>query len=201
MLALDVDGVLIEPYPHEQWAAELLENLGIDSVLFFTHLRPHLKDLMTGHLVMEAVLPDVFSRLGADITPQTYLDFWYSRELCVRKDMIDAAKKWQQQTGGRLVLATNQDRSRAKHIWEDAGLNEHFELMLVSCDLGAAKPEPEFFALAAERLGGHAGVLFLDDSLKNVEAALRHGWEARQVEDISASVSWLETLGAATLED
>lgn len=50
-----------------------------------------------------------------------------------------------------------------------------------SGDLGVVKSDPGFYDRAERRLGvvglGHA-VVFLDDTLRNVEAATRHGWKA-----------------------
>jgi HAD superfamily hydrolase (TIGR01509 family) len=49
--------------------------------------------------------------------------------------------------------------------------------VLYSAGLGVAKPDPEYFRIADERLGADE-VVFIDDALSNVEAARTHGWTA-----------------------
>ncbi|WP_231133835.1 MULTISPECIES: HAD-IA family hydrolase [Corynebacterium] len=48
--------------------------------------------------------------------------------------------------------------------------------MTLSCDIGAAKPEPKSFHVALESLGEKAeDVTFIDDRLRNIEAAREEG--------------------------
>ena len=48
-----------------------------------------------------------------------------------------------------------------------------FDVSCYSWELGARKPDPAFFAEAARRIGAHpAAILFIDDSARNVAAAL-----------------------------
>lgn len=51
--------------------------------------------------------------------------------------------------------------------------------LILSSEIGAAKPSPAAFAAVEARLGlaGEA-LLFIDDGLANVEAARRRGWDA-----------------------
>ena len=54
-----------------------------------------------------------------------------------------------------------------------------FPIRLFSCDVGCAKPDSAIFRMLLERLGVPADrVLFLDDSLRNVEGARRAGLRA-----------------------
>jgi HAD superfamily hydrolase (TIGR01509 family) len=52
----------------------------------------------------------------------------------------------------------------------------HFGALLVSCDLGAAKPDAEAFLRASEAAGAEPGrCLFVDDTRANIEAARAPG--------------------------
>lgn len=81
-------------------------------------------------------------------------------------------------TGIRTCLATNQQEHR-KGLMLDLGYADLVDIAFFSCDLGAAKPDPEYFARILQRLGidsGDAGrVVFLDDVPANVDAAASVG--------------------------
>jgi putative hydrolase of the HAD superfamily len=85
--------------------------------------------------------------------------------------------------GYGVHLGTNQERYRAAHMREVLGYDALFDVSCYSCDLGVAKPDPGFFAAAARRIGaGPAGILFVDDSARNVEGARAAGLAAEEWE-------------------
>lgn len=52
----------------------------------------------------------------------------------------------------------------------------HFDVVAFSCDIGYAKPEPESFGYASDRLGVAPGdIVFVDDTAGNVAAAMAYG--------------------------
>lgn len=57
------------------------------------------------------------------------------------------------------------------------GLHDSFDFIFNSSEIGSSKPDSLVFEHVDERLGLPASVLFLDDSVANVEAAGRHGWD------------------------
>ncbi|UUZ59913.1 HAD-IA family hydrolase [Nocardioides sp. B-3] len=64
-----------------------------------------------------------------------------------------------------------------------------FDISCYSYDLGVAKPDPAFFTEAARRIGAAPStILFVDDSVRNVEGALVAGlravvWDVEQGHD------------------
>lgn len=81
--------------------------------------------------------------------------------------------------GYGVHLATNQEQHRARYMRTELGYDELFDVSCYSCDLGVAKPAPEFFARAAARIGASpASILFIDDSEANVAGALSAGLAA-----------------------
>lgn len=197
ILALDVDGVIIHGFPRTRWDETLEADLGIDPARmqeeFFD---PHWHQVMRGVMPVEPPLTDFLKAYGTKVTTKEFLAYWHGKDAHVRHEVINAALGWRGRTSGRLALATNQDLTRAKYLREDLGLGEHFETMVVSCEIGAAKPEPEYFQKADEVLGRAAGqmVIFLDDLLANVETARNHGWTAHHVEGVAHAVEILEGL-------
>jgi putative hydrolase of the HAD superfamily len=78
-----------------------------------------------------------------------------------------------------VYLATNQEHLRAAYLIEQLGLAEHVDGILYSAQLGAKKPDREFFAKVQAAVGLHGDeMLLIDDDSRNVEAALRAGWQA-----------------------
>ena len=56
-----------------------------------------------------------------------------------------------------------------------------YALVIKSCDVGFAKPDPQIYQIAQEKAGVQPGeILFTDDRQENVEAALAAGWQAIQ---------------------
>ena len=61
---------------------------------------------------------------------------------------------------------------------------DRFRDIVVSGDERLAKPDPAIYALAAARFGrAPATMLFIDDSLANVESARKCGWHGHHFID------------------
>lgn len=98
-------------------------------------------------------------------------------------------------------LATNQQATRASYMRSDLGYDDLFDQSFYSCDLGVAKPDPDYFRRILHRLDASASqVLFVDDRADNVAAAVSVGlgglhFEARLSDNpsqtfIAASREW-----------
>lgn len=84
-------------------------------------------------------------------------------------------------SGTPCYLATNQDAYRASWMRRKAAYDDLLDGSYYSCDLGVAKPDPEFFLHVADDLGVAPGsLLFLDDQSENVEGAREVGLRAEQ---------------------
>jgi HAD superfamily hydrolase (TIGR01549 family) len=57
------------------------------------------------------------------------------------------------------------------------GIEDAFEAWLVSGDVGLRKPDPRIYELLARRLGADGSeIIFVDDRLQNLDAAVKRGW-------------------------
>lgn len=80
-----------------------------------------------------------------------------------------------------LVALTNWSQELFPAALERFDFLDLFEDIIVSGEEGVAKPDPEIFQVLAERIQHHCGLedaVFIDDSLANVQAALRAGLDA-----------------------
>ena len=95
------------------------------------------------------------------------------------------------QGGVVSCLATNQQDHRRAWMRDHLGVDDHFDRVFYSCELGLAKPDPAFFARLVDDLGLPAHeVGFVDDNAANVAAATSVGLAAVRHDPVS---------GAATL--
>jgi putative hydrolase of the HAD superfamily len=197
ILALDVDGVIIDSFPKKRWNETLEADFGIDpaqmSERFFM---PHWNAIIKGKKPIVPALTAFLEDYGTKVTTEEFIAYWHRNHTNLRHEVIEAALIWKECTGGRLALATNQDQTRAKYLEKDLGLSKDFDVIVASCNIGFAKPEPEYFQKAdrvLERAPSQT-VIFLDDIENNVAGAKRHGWKAHHVQSFSHAVEMIENL-------
>ena len=93
----------------------------------------------------------------------------------------------------------------SNHSWEwgryalnEVGLKHFVEpgLVVISAEVGYAKPDPMIFRIAQERAGvDYKKILFFDDKLANVVAAKHLGMHAEEFRDLRDAVLKLERYG------
>jgi len=94
--------------------------------------------------------------------------------------------------GVRTGLISN---SWGRTIYDPALMEELFDVVVISGDVGLHKPQPEIYHLAAERLGVELGAcVFVDDLRENVEGAERVGMTGVLHRDPVQTVERLEEL-------
>lgn len=181
ILALDVDGVLINADKRGRWSDTIEADLGLTAgSMQERFFKPHWQEIVCGKKPVRPFLAAFLEEEGAGITAETLLSYWHERDSLLEDLVWLEAQGWKARTGGHLALATNQDHARANYLLEGLGLGVHVDTMIASCDLGVAKPDPAFFRMADDRLARQVGqtVIFIDDLADNVEAARAHGWTA-----------------------
>lgn len=115
----------------------------------------------------------------------------------VRHEMVAEARALRA-AGYRTALVTNNVRE-ASGAWRAMlPLDELFDVVVDSSDVGMRKPDERIFLLALERLGGidPSRAIFLDDHPGNVAGAERAGLVAILVGDPEAAVAELRELVA-----
>jgi len=182
VLVLDVDGVVVRGHPEGgRWDRNLTRDLGIAAeTLQARFFRPYWRAIAVGEADMRQVLDGMWHELACTASPSTFVDYWFASDSQLDADVLAEVDQWRAR-GNQAFLATVQEHHRAKYLWETLGLQRHFDAMHYSAELGAAKPDVLFYegiqAKLPVRMPGE--VLFLDDSLRNVEAASAFGWRAR----------------------
>ena len=183
LLALDVDGVILDPQRGGRgpWQLAFGERFGVDARrLDETFFASAWADVITGKRPVESALHEALQELGWSMGVDAALECWFEEDFVTTPDVMGAATAWAQ-LGIPLALVSNQEPRRARFIESRLAPLLPIAGVAFSGDLGVVKSDPDFYGRAEHRLGiGGPGqsVVFLDDTWSNVETAARHGWTA-----------------------
>lgn len=178
VLMLDVDGVVVVPRPGG-WAANLETDLGLSRETLQTRFfAPHWRDVVLGRADLTGRLAPVLAEIAPHLTPETLTRYWFEHDADLDARLLaDVARA--RALGLPVHLATVQEHERAAYLWSTLGLAAQFDGLHYAAELGAAKPEPAFYAAVERRTNRPARDLALiDDRVENVEAARAAGWRA-----------------------
>jgi len=184
ILALDVDGVLLDPDRHGagNWSNELEARFGITQPqlreAFFTQ---SWDDIINGRRPIEGGLAEALELIDSEASVDDVLECWFDADFAVI-DRAVAFARHATDLGVRVVLATNQEHRRAAYLRRHLGAEVELSDVIYSADLGFQKHDPAFFELASARLNvardRRSSVLFVDDVHHNVDVAHAAGWQA-----------------------
>lgn len=109
-------------------------------------------------------------------------------------DLVDEVRR----CGTRLGIFSN--TCEAHWLWlaraEYAALRGPFDHVILSYEHGLMKPHLSLYRIAAEKTGEDAAsILFLDDRVDNVAAAVASGWRAHQFTDVGSAREVLRGAG------
>ena len=78
--------------------------------------------------------------------------------------------------GGRTALLSNGVPEVMQRVAAERRLDDYFDVVVVSYEVGWTKPDPRIYRHCLDRLGVSAeSALFVDDRLENIEGAAREG--------------------------
>jgi epoxide hydrolase-like predicted phosphatase len=116
-------------------------------------------------------------------------------ELTVHTQVVDRIRALRAD-GYRLGLITNNIREGASSWRSMIPVEELFDVVVDSSEVGMRKPNPAIFHHALELLGDvePSQAVFLDDAPGNVEGARRAGLHGIHVDDLDAALAELDAL-------
>lgn len=187
IIAVDVDGVLINGLDDDGylWQQAMLREFGIHKETLDPFFRRDWNACILGDADVLDVLPAYLDDWGFKGTAEDFVAFWFAHDAHLDHDLVADLDQIKSQC--QLVMATNQDRHRARYLWDDLRLSETFEHMFASSALGAQKPDPAFWHAITTTLeaANPSDILLIDDNGKNVDSARRFGWQAIHYRDRS----------------
>ena len=194
VLVLDCDGVVVKGHREGgRWDKHLARDLGIDTAaLQERFFNPHWRSISLGEADMREVLAQVWPELDCAASADVFVEYWFSNDAALDDDVLAQVDAWRA-AGGNAYLGTVQEHHRARYLWDTLGLKRHFDAIHYSAALGAWKPDAAFYERVHAELpvAAPGEVIFLDDVMKNVDAANAFGWRAshfRSADDLRAAL-------------
>lgn len=135
----------------------------------------------------DTTIDELFDTLSEVVgeKPKDIKEDWLS-SIQINKDLVSLIIAIKEDF--RIALASNASADFLYGILRENDLEKLFDKIIISSEIGAAKPDPVFFKKMSEILKeGFENLLFFDDNPENIEAAQKLGIEAhlfRTVEDV-----------------
>lgn len=154
--------------------------------------------LITGQLTLFEIHRRLVENHGLSLTPNEFDELWrepYSESMVGMGIVLEALR-----TKYKLLLLSNVDA----YYWTTVRARHpelrHFNSILLSCELGLAKPDRRIFAHAAATAWvSPADCFFVDDKLRNIEAARSCGFSAHLFNGVPGLRAALRRVGVKRL--
>ncbi len=118
----------------------------------------------------------------------------YQQTIFLMPGMDELVKRLKQKT--KLAVLTNEGNEWAKWKMEATGLEDLFEAVIVSAEIGKAKPNKDFFEESMKILKTDPGkCIFVDDAEENIKAAEKMGMKGFLFKNTEKLVQELGQIG------
>lgn len=175
-LLFDVDGVLV--HPPFRFRDHLERNGGITPEMTAPFFQGRFMACLGGDADLSDELNGFLNGWGWKGTVEDFIADWMEIDSTPDSTLFDFVASLKLR-GFRCHVASVQERVRASFLRQDVGFDRVFDKTFFSCELGSAKPDPDFFhKIAAKLTKPTSDLLLVDDSAACIEAALAAGWQA-----------------------
>ncbi len=155
-------------------------------------------ELITGQWTLEHLHQKLASEQGLSLSLQQFTETWLTPNTAAMPGVAELL--FELRGRYRLVLLSNVDRFYLEVIRNQHPELANFEVQLVSCELGFAKPSEAAFQAALQACESPASeCFFIDDKPDNVAAALRLGIRSHVFTDIHSLRASLDAVGVQTI--
>ncbi len=176
----DLDGMLISG---TRFSAAYVEEFDIDPAPMWEFFEGPYKECILGRAdlkeeLAKGWLPKWKWRGSLD----ELLAYWWKQGATLNSELVGAIRTVRT-AGVRCFVATNQEKYRAAFLKTTFDLENLFDKVFVSSELGCKKPEPAFFDRVMELLDQDQviqpkDIMFWDDRPDYVEGARAYGFQA-----------------------
>jgi epoxide hydrolase-like predicted phosphatase len=175
-------------------------NLPLEEIYWAVFDSPSAKQAGIGQITIHEHWQNVASHLNIPVEKMDEFqrEFWSAD--AIDAQLIDYIRALRPRyKTGMLSNAWDNLRAIIDNEWR---ISDAFEDIIISADVGLAKPDPRIYQLAIERLGvlPHEAV-FIDDVLKNIQAARQVGLHAFQFNTREQAIQELEQILSAERQE
>ena len=171
MILWDADGVLFQTFTtdgHFRWSQTVEADIGLTEPLLHRLFTEEWDDVLRGKTEAHARVQSFFTTHQISIKAEDFIAYWLEKDSLVNEEIAKHLTLFPS------CIASNQSKMRARHFpqW----LGNRIQRVFASCDIGALKPEPAFYAHIEDTLELEPRQLCLiDDTAINVKAAQERG--------------------------
>jgi HAD superfamily hydrolase (TIGR01509 family) len=174
-LIFDLDGTLLDSMG--AWDAVGLEYLYMKAISYIPANHLELFRAMSvvdcaKYFISEFGLKQPLQQICDEVNEM--IEEKYKHEIQPKEYVLDFL---QQNKDRKMCIATASDRHLVEYALKRLGIEEYFEFIITSTDVGCGKDQPDIFIKAAERLGLEAGdCIVFEDAAHAIKSAKLAGF-------------------------
>ncbi len=124
-----------------------------------------------GIITYDELLTSIADEFGVD--KQNIVDDWNSF-IVLNEELVEMIKTIRDSAS--VALLSNASKGFVESLFEKYGLTHLFDKMVISCNIGIAKPDKEIYKYCVSLFDGDFDEIYMiDDNIANVEAAAEIG--------------------------
>ena len=151
------------------------------------------KEIAKGTMTTKQFTNIIKDKFGINVDIMSKWEEAYLEGRLVNRELIEVIEKLRK--GYKLATVTNVDDATADYNREK-GVYSHFDIAILSCEVGVIKPQREIFELALQKLNLTAEeCIFIDDREEYVEVARNMEFHTIQFRDNKQVVEDLRLIG------
>jgi putative hydrolase of the HAD superfamily len=148
-------------------------NIPLEDVLDF--FKRHFTKCQKNHEDLKEELKKYMSGWGWEKGIDNLLEYWFE-DGHLNEEMVGIINDLKRK-GMKCILCTNNEKHRMEYLKKNHGINDIFDGIVASCDIGFVKPEKSVFDKILEITNLPADhIIFCDDSERNIGASEEFGF-------------------------
>ncbi len=137
---------------------------------------------------------ELLAKYNTEMDEKEFWDFWCA-DYMVDGAVVDFALSLKRR-GLKIAIVSYNPAERAEHLRDEYAWMKEFDYVLFSGEVGCSKESGRIFEELVRKSGvSPENIFFIDDNLKNVEAARKKGIIAKQFTGIEAMSNELKRYG------
>jgi len=173
----DINGVII--FENEPFSYIYAEQVGLPKKITEAFFNGIFQKCLIGEADLKKEIAKYLPEWKWTESVDKYLDLWFSSESKINKNMYEVVEQLHKQ-GKICYFVTNQEKYRTEYLARVVGLESIVCGILSSNELGAKKPNINFYKRVLKKInytGNVRDIFFVDDDIKNIEAAREIGFD------------------------
>ncbi len=179
-VVFDADGMVIDS---EVFSVQLEKDYGISNDLMLPFFKGPFQECVVGKADLKEEIVSFLERGGWKSSVDELLDYWFKVQHKLNDKIVKEIKRLRKE-GVSCYLASNQEKYRDEYIRKNMGLENIFDDIFLSSDMGYKKPQKEFYEKIFQKIVSDNSIekqqiMLWDDKEENAEKARQFGFEAR----------------------